>query len=127
MKMTVFGIMVAARLLRHGVAYGRSDASGDGIAGVLVESARLVALDAVADAEVLQLGANCGHAAPVEVLEADVVGDADGAAELILGVAHERAMDRFRPQRLRAEASAEVLTGARVDAHAEQVEADLDG
>lgn len=84
-----------SRLLRLGVADLGPDAPRDGVAGIFVEAARLIALDAVADAELLEFATDCGDALPVEVLEPDVVWHADVPAELALGKAHEGAVDRL--------------------------------
>src|SRR5206468_7583328 len=102
-------------------------AAGEGIAAILVEPARLCGLDAVADAELLERLADGGDRRPVEVLEADVVGNAHAlVAQLPLREADERAMDRLGPHRLGAQAGAERLTVASERADADEVEADLD-
>jgi hypothetical protein len=63
----------------------------------------------------LELVAHRGHAAPAEVLEADVVRDPDALAALALGEADQRPMDRLGPHRLGAQAGTEVVArpGAR--------------
>jgi hypothetical protein len=89
---------VSGASLRHDVADRRADAVGDRVAGEVVEAPRLGGLHPVADSELLEGVLDLPEGLPVEVLEADVVGNAHMLPELILRVAHERPVDGFRSQ-----------------------------
>ena len=105
----------------------RADAEHARIAGVLVEATWPVASRAVADAESFQRVAHLGHGGIVEILEPDVVGNADVLAKLALREAHKRAVDRLGAHRLGAQPGAELVARLGIGADADEVEADLDG
>src|ERR1700759_3658112 len=94
---------ISGASLRHDVADRRADTVGDRVAGEVVEAPRLGGLRPVADSEPLEGVLDLPQARPVEVLETDVVGNADILPELILRVAHERPVDGFRSQCLGAQ------------------------
>ena len=84
------------------MADGRADPVGEWVAGIFVVAARMIGLDAVADAELLERLANLRNGGPVKILEADVVRDSDVLAQFALREAPERAVHGLGAHRLRA-------------------------